>query len=159
MEASRAIRSFIAHWVRERPERTVLLTTHYMVEADELCGRVAIIDHGTILALDTPRALKRALPEETIFVLLLNAPPPAGWSEGIHGIDSALVQPHQLTGGSELRLTLREDQVIGEVLGALRRREVEVLDLTKHEPSLESVFVHLVGRGLDQDAEAVEAAP
>jgi ABC-2 type transport system ATP-binding protein len=155
VEASRAIRGFIAQWVAQRPERTVLLTTHYMVEADELCGRVAIIDHGTILALDTPRALKKALPEETIFVLLLSAPPAAEWADGILGIDSAIVQPHEMTGGSELRLTLREDQVIGEVLGALRRQSVDVLDLTKHEATLESVFVNLVGRGLDQgDAQA-----
>jgi len=159
VEASRAIRSFIARWVRERPDRTVLLTTHYMVEADELCWRVAIIDHGKILALDTPRALKRALPEETVFVVHLAAPPPAGWDAGIAGIESAIQQTHPGTGGAELRLTLREDQVIGEVLGAFRHREIPVLDLTKHEPSLESVFVSLVGRGLDEaDAPDAEAS-
>ena len=155
VEASRSIRQFVAGWVRERPNRTVLLTTHYMVEADELCGRVAIIDHGKILALDTPRALKKALPEATVFVLLLGAPPPADWATGIAGIESALHHPHAPTGGSELRLTLREDHIIGEVLGALRHRGVPVADLTKQEPTLESVFVNLVGRGLD-DSDGVD---
>jgi hypothetical protein len=83
-------------------------------------------------------------------VLLLGAPPRPGWEEGIGGIDAAIVAPHEATGGSELRLTLREDHVIGDVLGALRREAVHVLDLTKQEPTLEGVFVSLVGRSLDQ---------
>lgn len=155
VEASRAIRGFIARWIRERPERTVLLTTHYMVEADELCGRVAIIDHGKILALDTPLALKRALPEESAFVLHVASAPPDGWSSGVAGVRTALQHTHPGTGALELRLTLAEDQAIGEVLGALRERGIALLNLTKKEPSLESVFVHLVGRGLEE-ADAAE---
>src|SRR4029078_2591282 len=57
--SARAIRAFIREWMKERPERTLLLTTHYMAEADELCDRVAIIDRGKVLACDTPAALKR----------------------------------------------------------------------------------------------------
>ncbi len=160
VEASRSIRSFISRWVRERPERTVLLTTHYMVEADELCGRVAIIDHGKILALDTPIALKRALPEDTAFVLHVGSAPPDGWSAAIGGVRSALHHTHPATGAMEIRLTLAADDVIGEVFGTLRERGVAVLNLTKQEPSLESVFVHLVGRGLEEadGADLVERA-
>ncbi len=157
VEASRAIRAFIASWVRERPERTVLLTTHYMVEADELCGRVAIIDHGTILALDTPRALKRALPDESVFVLQVASAPPEGWGTSLDGVRSALQHTHHGSGAVELRLQLSEDHVIGEVLADLRRREISVLNLSKHEPSLESVFIHLVGRGLEEADAAVGA--
>ena len=54
MTSARAIRSFIREWMKETPERTLLLTTHYMAEADELCDRVAIIDRGKVLACDTP---------------------------------------------------------------------------------------------------------
>src|SRR4029079_7648367 len=57
--SARAIRAFIKEWMKERPERTMLLTTHYMAEADELCDRLAIIDKGRVLACDTPAALKR----------------------------------------------------------------------------------------------------
>ena len=54
VNAARMVRDFTREWMRQRPDRTVLLTTHYMAEADELCDRIAIIDHGTVLACDTP---------------------------------------------------------------------------------------------------------
>jgi ABC-2 type transport system ATP-binding protein len=59
VNAARSLRTYIVHWVRERPGRTVLLTTHYMAEADELCDRVAIIDRGRVLACDSPQGLRR----------------------------------------------------------------------------------------------------
>jgi ABC-2 type transport system ATP-binding protein len=52
--AARDVRRFVRSWVDENPTRTLLLTTHYMVEADELCDRVAIINKGKVLACDTP---------------------------------------------------------------------------------------------------------
>ena len=59
--ASREVRQFIRSWVDNNPTRTLMLTTHYMVEADELCDRVAIINQGRVLACDTPANLKRQL--------------------------------------------------------------------------------------------------
>ena len=69
VEASRDARQYIRRWVNEDATRTVLLTTHYMVEADELCDRVAIINAGRVLACDTPSRLKRRLQREPIFHL------------------------------------------------------------------------------------------
>src|SRR5659263_520617 len=57
VEASVIIRNIVRDWVREKPERSVILTTHYMAEADELCSRVAIINHGLILANAAPSQL------------------------------------------------------------------------------------------------------
>lgn len=57
--AARAVRAFIREWLAEKPTRTVLLTTHYMAEADELCDRLAIIEKGQVKACDTPNTLKR----------------------------------------------------------------------------------------------------
>src|SRR5207248_2539842 len=54
VNAARALRQYVAEWVRERAGRTVLLTTHYMAEADQLCDRIAIIDRGRVLACDSP---------------------------------------------------------------------------------------------------------
>jgi ABC-2 type transport system ATP-binding protein len=162
VEASRAIRAFIAGWVRERPERTVLLTTHYMAEADELCDRVAIIDHGKILALGTPRALKRALPEEAVYELQLGGePPPLDWARQVAGVRTALHHTHPATGAVEMKLTVDEDHVIGEVLGVLKEMRIHVVHLAKREPTLEAVFVHLVGRGLDDEvvSDAAGQAP
>jgi ABC-2 type transport system ATP-binding protein len=159
VEASRQVRAFIANWVRERPHRTVLLTTHYMVEADELCGRVAIIDRGRILALDTPRALKRSVPEEPVFSLSIGVG--ASGLDGlasIPGVRSLSQHAHPATGAIELRVIVDEDQVIGEVLGRLKSAGHPVLHLTKMEPTLETVFIHMVGRGLDDEAAAPEPA-
>ena len=154
VEASRAVRAFIARWVRERPHRSVLLTTHYMVEADELCGRVAIIDHGRILALDTPHVLKRAIPTEPVFELQVGTGG-AGLDSlrEISGIKSLSHHAHPATGAIQLRIVVVEDQVIGEVLGRLKSLEVQVLHLTKSEPTLETVFVHMVGHGLEDEPE------
>ena len=67
--ASREVRHFIRSWVDDDPTRTLMLTTHYMVEADELCDRVAIINQGRVLACDSPTNLKRNLQQEAIFRL------------------------------------------------------------------------------------------
>jgi len=152
VEASRDVRAFIAGWVRERPERSVLLTTHYMVEADELCGRVAIIDKGRILALDTPHALKRSVPMEPVFELQVGS----GGAEldglrDVLGIRSISHHAHPATGAVELKIVVEEDQVIGEVLGKLKAMGTPVLHLAKSEPTLETVFVHMVGRGLTDE--------
>src|SRR5947208_14563689 len=61
VSAARTIRQFVREWMQERPERTLVLTTHYMMEADELCDRVAVIHRGRVLACDTPPALKPRL--------------------------------------------------------------------------------------------------
>jgi len=61
VEAARAVRKYVRSWVHQNPRHTVLLTTHYMFEADELCDRVAIIDHGHIVAQGTTNDLKRDL--------------------------------------------------------------------------------------------------
>src|SRR4030095_10198925 len=59
VNAARKLRDYVARWVREREGRTVLLTTHYMAEAEQLCDRVAIIDRGQVLACDSTPALRR----------------------------------------------------------------------------------------------------
>src|SRR5437588_5845549 len=87
---ARAIRSFIREWMKERPERTLLLTTHYMAEADELCDRLAIIDKGKVLACDTPANLKRQVQRYPLYELSLAPGAGAdGWADigklpGVH---------------------------------------------------------------------------
>ncbi|MFN3346409.1 MAG: ABC transporter ATP-binding protein [Candidatus Bipolaricaulaceae bacterium] len=69
VQTARTIRDFVRQWLAEHSDRTILLTTHYMHEADELCDRVAIIDRGRILACAPPAELKRALQREAVFRL------------------------------------------------------------------------------------------
>ena len=148
--ASREIRSYVKSWVTDRPDKTVLLTTHILVEADELCDRVAIIDRGKILACDTPYSLKHSLQRDAIFRLQLSYAP-----DGVEGIGrmagvSRFVARH-LDDHTELSLMLEDENVLAEVISALNAQEVRLLSLEKHEPTLEDVFVKLVGRRLDED--------
>src|SRR5690606_29521693 len=78
VQTARTIRDFVRSWLRQRPGRTILLTTHYMAEAEELCDRIAIIDRGRILACDTPDGLKRRVQSEAVFRIeaaRLDSPP------------------------------------------------------------------------------------
>src|SRR5712691_5503392 len=73
VNAARTIRDYVMKWLKENKGKTVLLTTHYMAEADEMCDRIAIIDNGKILACDTPENLKRTARMDTTFQLEVDA--------------------------------------------------------------------------------------
>jgi ABC-2 type transport system ATP-binding protein len=145
--AARSIRQFIRDWMRERPDRTLLLTTHYMMEADELCNRLAIIDHGKVLACDTPAALKKRVQRHAIFEMAIT-PETNAWKEV-----SKLGGVHQCTSTADrtsihLRVALEEEAVIGPVVQQVVGGGARILSLTKIEPTLEDVFIELVGHGL-----------
>jgi ABC-2 type transport system ATP-binding protein len=72
VSAARSVRELVVEWKATVPGRTILLTTHYMAEADELCERIAIVDHGRILALGTPDELKKRVQQESVFRLELD---------------------------------------------------------------------------------------
>src|SRR5439155_21036522 len=74
VQAARTVRRFIRGWMAERPERTMVLTTHYLAEAEELCDRIAIVHRGQVLACDTPARLKRRVQRYPVFELALAGP-------------------------------------------------------------------------------------
>ncbi len=133
--------------LRERGT-TLMLTTHDMVEADRLCDRIAIIDHGKVIALDTPRGLRRLLPAEQGLQLTVEraADPAAVFAE--------LAERVETESDGEGRWTVRlygdgdRPDLTGEVVEAIRRSDAELVDLRRIEGSLEDVFVHLTGREL-----------
>jgi len=146
--AARSIRKFIREWMKENPARTMLLTTHYMAEADELCDRLAIIDNGKVLACDTPTNLKRRVQKFPIFELSL-----APGSNGVADV-AKLAGVHQATKTEtpttvELKVSLEEEAAIGAVVQAVVTQGGKILTLKKTEPTLEDVFIELVGHGLD----------
>jgi len=148
--ASRQVREYIKRWVTDRPEKTILLTTHYMAEADELCDRVAIIDKGKILACDTPFNLKHMLQQDAIFRLQVTyMPNAAGQVSGIAGVRQCISR--QLDEHTELNLILDAEDVLAPVITTLSANQTRLLSLEKREPTLEDVFMDLVGRGLDED--------
>ncbi|MCS6909604.1 MAG: ABC transporter ATP-binding protein [Anaerolineales bacterium] len=154
--ASRDIRHFVRRWMDDRPGRTVLLTTHYMVEADELCDRVAIINNGRVLACDSPANLKRRLQREAIFKLevspLRNGVLAA--FEQLPGVRKVVHSPQD--GRSELDLILEADEALGGVVTALNTHGAHILNLQKREPTLEDVFVDLVGMSMTEAEKAGE---
>jgi ABC-2 type transport system ATP-binding protein len=148
--AARDVRKYIRLWLDENPERTLLLTTHYMVEADELCDRVAIINQGQVLACDTPGNLKRCFQQEAIF--RIEASPlngtPLKVFEQLPGVRS--VTELQMDGYVVLEFVLEEEPVLSKVVNTMTTGGIQILNLQKREPSLEDVFVELVGRSMHE---------
>jgi ABC-2 type transport system ATP-binding protein len=122
---------------------TVLLTTHFMEEAERLCDRVAILDHGRIVALDTPAALIRNLGGEERVVFSLDGTLPAGFEKALSGEVRLEIQGERVIvhgkGG-------RKVQLVVEVVNLLAAQEVVFRDLRTEQPTLEDVFLSLTGR-------------
>ncbi|MEN6570513.1 MAG: ATP-binding cassette domain-containing protein [Anaerolineaceae bacterium] len=154
--ASRDVRKFIQTWVHEDPRRTLLLTTHYMVEADELCDRVAIINKGKVLACDTPSALKHNLQKESIFnIEVENAGSlDTGNIIAIPGVVRMDTTP--LDGATRLDMVLKEESILASVISRFNSQGIKLRSLQKREPTLEDVFVELVGARME---EVEDAAP
>jgi ABC-2 type transport system ATP-binding protein len=149
--ASREVRKFIRSWVDDNPTRTLLLTTHYMVEADELCDRVAIINQGRVLACDTPANLKRNLQQEAIFHLEVspfNGKLNAEKFQSLPGVSKVTHRPQD--GHETLDLILEEEQALAGVVNTLTVANIRLLNLQKNEPTLEDVFVYLVGQSMEE---------
>jgi ABC-2 type transport system ATP-binding protein len=151
--AARNIRQFVRQWMKEDARRTLLLTTHYMAEADELCDRLAIVDRGKILACDTPVNLKRMVQERPIFELSL-APGANGVADlnGLPGVHHATRTETPTT--VELKVALDEEAAIGGVVQKVAGGGARILSLKKVELTLEDVFIELVGHRIDDGGNA-----
>src|SRR5436309_642611 len=148
VNAARELREFVLAWVRERSGRTVLLTTHYMAEADQMCDRIAIIDRGRVLACDTPAALRRSV-EGGQHVELEVLGVPDGLAE-VDGIPVTWGAPHPERGTHTLKLRLADGGLLPLVLRTLDAKGVAVRGVSTRETSLEDAFIAIVGRALDE---------
>jgi ABC-2 type transport system ATP-binding protein len=148
--ASRDVRKFIQTWVAQNRQKTVLLTTHYMVEADELCDRVAIINEGKVLACDTPERLKRELQRDAIFRIEVRSMNGTGVSvfEGVPGVKKVTGEPFD--GYTQLEFILEEDDVLGGIINQMTANDIHMQNFEKREPTLEDVFVTLTGKRLEE---------
>jgi ABC-2 type transport system ATP-binding protein len=126
--------------------QTILLTTHYMEEADQLCDRLAIMDHGRILALDTPKGLKASVGADSVVT--------------VHATgdldDLALLLSHEVEGVTQskhvdgtIRIHVQgASSVLPPIVTAAERGGFQVTDLSVAEPTLETVFINLTGKEL-----------
>ena len=136
---------------------TILLTTHYMDEADKLCDRIAIVDHGKLVALDSPLKLKASIPGNTILEVSFSRVP-EGWTETLRRL-------------AEVQNVKADDQVfrIGsnngphttlDLMEAARTAQVEITSLSVQSTTLDDVFMHYTGRQLrDALQEALKYDP
>lgn len=129
-----------------RQGRTIVMTTHYMEEADQLCDRLAIIDKGQLLAIDTPSALKAKAPGGTMIELVLDGPAEAA-GVAVRGLAQvARVEPI----GDTLRVySDAGGRIISALIELVERGGRQVKNISLKEPSLETLFISLTGRRLD----------
>ena len=129
--------------------QTILLTTHYMEEADRLCQRVAIMDHGRILALDTPAALKQGIGADTIVTVRTTGDPgrlAELLAKDVEGVTRTRVADDKI----ELHMQ-GADRLVPRIVLAAEREGYDLLDVSIAEPTLETVFITLTGRELREE--------
>jgi ABC-2 type transport system ATP-binding protein len=126
--------------------QTVVLTTHYMEEADHLCDRVAIMDHGRILALDTPAKLKQSTGADTIVTVKVTGDGErlaAALAQELEGVVGTRVVDNVLS------LDVQGvERLVPRVVSVAENIGVQILDLAVAQPSLETVFINLTGKEL-----------
>jgi ABC-2 type transport system ATP-binding protein len=126
--------------------QTILLTTHYMEEADQLCDRLAIMDHGHILALNTPSGLKESVGADTIVTVSASGDLDALtllFQREVEGVTSSKVVD------GTIRLHVKgASSILPQVVTAADRGGFQVTDLSVAEPTLETVFINLTGKDL-----------
>jgi ABC-2 type transport system ATP-binding protein len=126
--------------------KTILLTTHYMEEADALCHRLAIVDHGRVIALGTPGELKASIPGGYLLRLRFGKQTP-GLLEGLHSLSGVREVRSQDTTGADVYAD-RGGSLIPEIASLASTTGAELVDVHISEPSLENLFLHHTGRSL-----------
>ena len=129
--------------LKQEYEITIMMTTHYMEEADELCDRVAIIDYGKIIAMGTPKKLKDSLGGDTIILDIPNG-----------DVEKAKkVFKNAKIFDSQILLSVENaGRQIKKVLEKAKKYKIEVVEANIRKPSLNDVFLHLTGREIREEA-------
>jgi ABC-2 type transport system ATP-binding protein len=129
-----------------REGQTVVLTTHYMEEADHLCQRVAIMDHGRVVALDTPAGLKRSLGADSVVTVKAEGDPQQ-LAKLLSRTLTGVTRTRCIDGGVELHIA-GAAHLVPRVVNAAEEGGFDVIDLSVTEPTLETVFIQLTGKEL-----------
>jgi ABC-2 type transport system ATP-binding protein len=149
---SKKLRGYIVDWAKRERRGTVLLTTHYMAEADEMCDRVAIIDQGRIMACDNPLTLKKNLEENVIMkVEVSSMQADFGFLENMKGLVGYSQTRSIQTDTTTLKVLARDEAVFSRITATLEKQQLKILSANKAEPTLEDVYISLVGRGFEEE--------
>ena len=132
--------------IKSQRQLTILITTHYMDEADRLCDRIAIVDHGKLVALDTPAALKASVPGSNVIEAQFEHPT-ADWERKLQGLTGVTSVQHE--GADMYRvLTGNGSRTTTELVETAVQAGVGVKSLSVQNTTLDDVFVHYTGRQL-----------
>jgi ABC-2 type transport system ATP-binding protein len=141
--------------IKAQRQLTILITTHYMDEADRLCERIAIVDHGRLVALDSPMALKASVPGSNVIEAQFENPP-ADWEQRLHTLDEVTSVQHEGAGMYRV-LTGNGSRTTTELVEMAVAAEVAVKSLSVQNTTLDDVFVHYTGRQLRDELQKAYA--
>ncbi len=132
--------------IKKNRKLTILITTHYMDEADRLCDRIAIVDHGKLVALDTPAALKASVPGSNVIEAQFENPP-ADWEQRLRSLSEVTSVQHEGAGMYRV-LTSNGSRTTTELVELAVEAGLPVKSLSVQNTTLDDVFVHYTGRQL-----------
>jgi ABC-2 type transport system ATP-binding protein len=132
--------------IKTKRQLTILITTHYMDEADRLCNRIAIVDHGKLVALDTPEALKASVPGSNVIEAQFEHPPD-DWEERLRGLPGVTSVQNE-SGGMFRVLTSNGSGTTTDLVEMAVVVKVPLKTLSVQNTTLDDVFVHYTGRQL-----------
>jgi ABC-2 type transport system ATP-binding protein len=132
--------------IKKNRNLTILITTHYMDEADRLCDRIAIVDHGKLVALDTPPALKASVPGSNVIEVQFENPPEE-WEQQLHTLSGVTSVQHEGAGMYRI-LTSEGSRTTTGLVEMSVKASVGVKSLSVQNTTLDDVFVHYTGRQL-----------
>jgi len=141
--------------IQQQRQLTILITTHYMDEADRLCDRIAIVDHGRLVALDAPMALKASVPGSNVIEVQFDHPP-ADWEQKLERLDDVTSVQHEGAGMYRV-LTGNGSRTTTELVEMAVESGVQVKSLTVQNTTLDDVFVHYTGRQLRDELQKAYA--
>lgn len=144
------IRKYVKDWVRNDKSRAVLLTTHYMAEAEEICDRIAIIYNGSIVTCETPQALKASLAKDTsVQIEVRNSS--SALKLDLEGVIGSSIDNNNNDGVTKIKVVLDDESRISELVSLLTNKGLKIISINTSEPSLEDVYMKYVGRGMNTD--------
>jgi len=142
--------------LRDRSDLTILLTTHYMEEADQLCDRIAIVDHGKLAALDTPTRLKDSVPGTEIVEAEFDSSP-EDWLDQLRALSNAT----GVTQHDDIAHITSHDgpATVAALMDLARAKKVKVTRVSVQGTTLDDVFLHYTGTALRDSLQKATHAP
>ncbi|HEY1656877.1 MAG TPA: ATP-binding cassette domain-containing protein [Candidatus Sulfotelmatobacter sp.] len=141
--------------IKDQRQLTILITTHYMDEADRLCDRIAIVDHGNLVALDTPMALKASVPGSNVIEAQFENFPD-DWEQRLRALDDVTSVQHEGAGMYRV-LTSNGSRTTTQLVESAVQAGVAVKSLSVQNTTLDDVFVHYTGRQLRDELQKAYA--